>query len=147
MTEPIDLISRMTQVVPQAHALGIEVVEVTPEQATMRMPWRPELVGDPATGVIAGGVVTTLIDHVSGLAVNAARKGEFGAIATLDLRIDYLRPAGDRRGLTATATCYRLTRNVAFVRAEAHDGQGDTPVATAQAAFMLGTAGTPAAIA
>ena len=55
--------------------------------------------------------------------------------------------AGERLGLTATASCYRLTRNVAFVRAEAHDGQGDTPVATAQAAFMLGTPGTASSIA
>lgn len=136
-----EMISRMMQATPQAGALGFEVVEVSPERAVMRAAWKPEMVGDPATGVIAGGVVTTLIDHVSGLAVNAARQGGMGAIATLDLRIDYLRPAGERLGLTASATCYRLTRNVAFVRAEAHDGQGDTPVATAQAAFMLGTAG------
>jgi uncharacterized protein (TIGR00369 family) len=142
MADPAaEVIARMTHAVPQAHVLGFEVVEVSPERAVMRAPWLPQMVGDEATGVIAGGVVTTLIDHVAGLAVNAARRGEAGAIATLDLRIDYLRPAGERLGLTATASCYRLTRSVAFVRAEAHDGQGETPVATAQAAFMLGTPG------
>ena len=137
-----EMISRMMQATPHAGALGFEVVEISPERAVMRAAWKPEMVGDPTTGVIAGGVVTTLIDHVCGLAVSAARQGGMGAIATLDLRIDYLRPAGERQGLTATASCYRLTRSVAFVRAEAHDGQGETPVATAQAAFMLGTPGT-----
>jgi len=126
---------------PLAAALGFETLEVGDGRASMRAPWREEMVGDTASGVIAGGLVTSLIDHVCGAAVMSAKAGAPGAIATLDLRIDYLRPAGARLGVTATAHCYRVTRSIAFVRAEAHDGQGDTPVATAQAAFMLGTAG------
>ena len=77
--------------------------------------------GDPDTDVIAGGVVTTLLDHTCGLAMAAAAGTEPFSTATLDLRIDYMRPAAARAGVTCEAHCYKLTRSVGFVRAEAWD--------------------------
>ena len=97
---------------------------------------RPELVGDPDTGVIAGGVVTTLLDSACGWATAAALT-EPTSIATLDLRIDYMRPAEPGKDILATAHCYKLTRSVAFVRAVAYDVDPSDPVAAAQAAYML----------
>jgi uncharacterized protein (TIGR00369 family) len=94
------------------------------------------LVGNAETEVIAGGVVTAILDHVCGLAVLAALT-QPGFVATLDLRIDYLRPAEPRRGLYAEARCYRVTRSVAFVRASAYEDTPDRPVATCQATFAL----------
>ena len=127
---------------PQAVALGIRTLSVEPGVATLTAPYRAELVGDPDTGVIAGGVVTTLLDHACGQAVFAAL-GEATSIATLDLRIDYMRAAEPGLDVRATAHCYKLTRRIAFVRATAYDRDIDDPVATAQAAFMLGTRGRP----
>ncbi|HYD45990.1 MAG TPA: PaaI family thioesterase [Phenylobacterium sp.] len=127
---------------PLAAALGFEAVSAEKGRAAMRVPWRADAVGEAGSDIIAGGVVTSLIDHVAGMAVATAR-GEPGAIATIDMRIDYLRPAGPRLGVTASAHCYRLTRHIAFVRAEAHDGEGETPVATAQLAFMINSPGPP----
>src|SRR5271156_1331646 len=88
--------ARMAQGTPQAAALWLRLVSVDPTGAAMAVPWREELVGDPETGVMAGGVITTLLDHVCGLSVSCAVIGagatimEFG-MATLDLRIDYMR--------------------------------------------------------
>ncbi|MFX9008199.1 PaaI family thioesterase, partial [Acinetobacter baumannii] len=82
---------------------------------------------------IAGGVVTTLLDHACGQAVFASLK-EWTSIATLDLRIDYMRPAEPHQPLFAAAHCYTVGRQVAFVRATAYDRSADDPVATAQAA-------------
>jgi uncharacterized protein (TIGR00369 family) len=121
---------------PQAKALGIETVGFETDVAILKTPYRPELVGDPDTGVIAGGVVTTLLDHACGQAVFAAL-GQPTTIATLDLRIDYMRAAEPGKDLFCRAHCYKLTRSVAFVRASAYDATADDPVATAQAAFML----------
>ena len=60
-------------------------------------------------------------------------------IATLDLRIDYLRPAEPGQDVIAVATCHHMSKNVAFVRATAfHDPDGE-PIATAVGTFMLGT--------
>ena len=134
------LAARMTMFVPHAAALGFELVEVGDGRGVMKTPWREELVGDPDTGVIASGVVTALIDHTCGLACNASHAQPM-PIATLDLRIDYLRPAAPRTGITAEAVCYKLTRSVGFVRAQAWDADPADPVATAQATFMLNPRG------
>ena len=69
-----------------------------------------------------------------GLSIRAANAVPQG---TLDLRIDYMRPARPQADLIADGHCYKLTRTIAFVRALAHDGDPDDPVATAQAAFAL----------
>ena len=121
---------------PQGRALGIRIVSSGEGRACLSLPYRADLVGDPDTGVLAGGVVTTLLDQTCGQSVHAALT-EPTSIATLDLRIDYMRPAKPGAELFAEAHCYKMTRNVAFVRATAHDGDASDPVATAQAAFML----------
>jgi uncharacterized protein (TIGR00369 family) len=121
---------------PHSRALGLKFVHVEPGAGTLKIEWREDLVGDAATGVIAGGVVTAMLDHVCGLAVLASVTAP-GLIATLDLRIDYLRPAEPRRDLYAEARCYRITRSVAFVRASAYEDTPDHPVATCQATFAL----------
>ena len=131
---------RMTLFVPHAAALGMTLVSLEKGRGVMRVAWRPDLVGDPDTDVIASGVVTALIDHTCGLAINSAAEAPM-PIATLDLRIDYLRAAGPRLGITAEAHGYKLTRSVGFVRAQAWDVESGDPVATAQAAFMLNPRG------
>lgn len=126
----------MNQGSPQARALGFETVSLEKAVAILKVPYRDELVGDPDTGVIAGGVVTTLLDHCCGQAAHAAMDA-FAYIATLDLRIDYMRPAEPGKAVFARAHCYKLTRSVAFVRAVAYDEDPEDPVAAASAAFML----------
>src|ERR1700733_14313750 len=132
-----EMAQSMTTSVPQAAALGFRFVSVAPARGSLGVPGREDLVGDPDTGVIAGGVVTTLLDHTCGLAMAAAAGTEPFSTATLDLRIDYMRPAAPRAGVTCEAHCYKLTRSVGFVRAEAWDVDRSDLVATAQAAFIV----------
>lgn len=137
---------QMVLAAPHARALGFELVSCAPAEAILKVPYRADLVGDPTTGVIAGGVVTALLDHVCGQAVFAAME-TFVTIATLDLRIDYLRSAEPGLDLFAHAHCFKMTRSVAFVRASAYDRSRDDLVAAAQGAFMLNSsAGRPAGI-
>ena len=137
------LLAGTTDHSPHGRALGITLVSIEDAVVVLKAPYRPELVGDPDTGVLAGGVVTALLDHACGQSVWAAAYTE-GSIATLDLRIDYMRGAEPGLDLFARAHCYKLTRSVAFVRAIAYDADPDDPVATAQAAFMLNaSAGRP----
>jgi uncharacterized protein (TIGR00369 family) len=140
MSDHLDIMrqvaSAMNQGSPQARALGFETVSLEKATAVLKVPYDPKLVGDPDTGVIAGGVVTTLLDHCCGQAAHAALD-EFKFIATLDLRIDYMRAAEPGKDVYARAHCFKVTRNVAFVRAVAYDADPDDPVAAATAAFML----------
>jgi uncharacterized protein (TIGR00369 family) len=115
----------------------MEVLEVAPHTATVRLPYREELIGDPARRVVFGGAITTLLDHAGGLAVFASL-ADLASIATLDLRIDYLRAAAPDHDLVGEAHCYRLTSHVAFVRAKAWEVQPEDPFATCLATFMIG---------
>jgi uncharacterized protein (TIGR00369 family) len=134
--------ARMAEGTPQAAALKLRLVSADRDGAALAVPWRADLVGDPETGVMAGGVITTLLDHVCGLSVTCAVIAAEGVVmqygmATLDLRIDYMRPAKPRREVIALARCYKLTRSIAFVRATAFEDEEADPVATAQAAFAF----------
>jgi uncharacterized protein (TIGR00369 family) len=139
MTSPIlDLLPQLASGAAHTHALGFVFDAVDGDRVRIRVPWREDLVGDPETGVLSGGLVTTLLDHVGGLAAWVAL-GRFETLATLDLRVDYMRAAAPRRDLIAEARCYRLTRSVAFVRAWAFEDTVEDPVAAAQSAYMLGS--------
>ena len=123
---------------PHCAALNMTVDHVGDGTATMSMPWDDKLVGDPVTGVIHGGAVSSLMDTCGGTAVMAHPKGPI-TTATLDLRIDYMRPAKPGQAISATATCYHMTRTVAFVRATASDGDPENPLAAATGAFTVKT--------
>ncbi len=137
MSAPIlDILPQLAAGAAHTHALGFVYDGLEGDRVRIRVPWREDLVGDPETGVLSGGLVTTLLDHVGGLAVWIAL-GRFESIATLDLRVDYMRAAEARRDLIAEARCYHLTRSVAFVRAWAFEDSPDDPVAAAQSAYIL----------
>jgi len=138
-----DLQARLDQLAPllvagSPHAvdLGFTLESIRPGEAVMRAAYREDLVGDPETGVMHGGVVTALLDHASGTAAFAGLGGD-KATATLDLRLDYMRPATPGRDVIAEARTIKVSGLIAFVSAVAHNGDRDDPIATAHAAFMV----------
>lgn len=125
---------------PHMQDTGMRVTAVSQGRGAMVMPARADWVGDPGRNVLHPGALTVLADSVCGLAVGSALPQRV-PIATLDLRMDYLRPAGPGLDVHCEAHCYRLTRSVAFVRAEVWQADREQPLATAQATFMLSTPG------
>ncbi|MGJ5074289.1 PaaI family thioesterase [Bradyrhizobium oligotrophicum] len=119
------------------HISGLRMDRFAPGEAWSTLPYRPVFVGDSETGVIHGGVVTAMLDESCGMAVQLSLDGS-RAIATLDLRIDYQKPATPGLDIKAHAVCFRVTRSIAFVRATAYQEEESEPVATATACFMIG---------
>lgn len=132
---------RLSEFTPHYKALGIEVLDAGAESVHARVPYREDFLGDRAAGLWHTSVATTLADSVCGLAVFLAL-GQNEAIATLDLRMDYLRPAVAGEALHAVAECHHITRGVVFVRASLHQGERARPTALCTAAFMR-TGGRP----
>ena len=142
----LSILPQLASAAAHTHALGFLYEGLTDDKAVrMRVPYRADLVGDPDSGVLAGGLVTALLDHVGGMAVWIAMDA-FRPIATLDLRVDYMRAAAPGRDLLAQARCYRLTPSIGFVRAWAFEDDPSDPVAAAQAAYVVNgekNAGSP----
>jgi uncharacterized protein (TIGR00369 family) len=137
---PGELPGRVLDGLPHGKEIGLRLISAEDGVARMMVPFDPRLIGDPATGVLHGGVVTTLLDTCSGASVLSV-KGRPASTATLDLRVDYMRSAAPGAAVFAEAECYRIARSVAFVRAVAFDADKDDPIATATGAFMFERAG------
>lgn len=134
--DALERIRTMSNFTPQCRALGIEVLGISDGAVRTKVPYKPEIAGDPETGVIAGGVITTFLDHTCGMAA-FIKLTKPTPIATIDLRIDYMRAAAPGSDVLAEAVCYKIGRNVAFVRAVAFDVEPGDPVAHGMATFMV----------
>ncbi len=128
--------AKMMDAVPWGQALGFRITALERGRIFGAVPWSEHLVGDPDTGVVHGGVITSLLDNLCGAATVAALD-EFKSCATLDLRIDYMRPAEKGREIIGEAECYHVTKTVAFTRAWAYHETRDRVIATAAGAFAL----------
>lgn len=146
MSEPVDL-SRMKGFDPKLFtafaaqvghggALGFEYRDHGPDWVEVALPYREKLVGVASTGVLASGPIISLMDMATSMAI-WVKLGRFRHQATLDLRIDYLRPATPGETIIGRGECYAITRSVGFVRGVAHEGDATHPVANVAATFMF----------
>ncbi len=126
----------MAKRVGHGRALGMDFVESGDDWTELSLPWREELVGVPETGILASGAIVSLIDTASGTAV-WVKLGTFNPLVTIDLRIEYLRPALKGETVFARCECTKLTRQVAFTRGIAHSGDPSRPIAYSSGTFMV----------
>ncbi len=129
------------RLIPHNKALGIRILAVARGAASMQLDWREELVGNPETGVLAGGAA----DGDARRLLRAWRwprcSPSPGPSLPSTCASTTRKPAVPGKPVIAEAECYRITRSVAFTRAFAHQGDPKDPVAAAAGTFMLGTKG------
>ncbi len=122
--------------VGHGRALGLDFEGAGSNWMELSLPWRAELVGVPDSGILASGAIVSLIDTASGGSVWITL-GRFTPIVTVDLRIDYMRPAVKGETVHARCECTKITRKIAFIRGIAHGGDPARPIAHSAATFML----------
>ena len=127
--------------------LGLRIDALEAEHVSGHLVMRPELIGHYAHNRLHGGVISATLDAMGGLAVMAAigarhldetatqRLHRFGKLGTIDLRIDYLRPAIGER-FTLRAQVLRLGSRVASTRMEFSDADAKL-LACGSAAYIV----------
>ncbi len=119
--------------IPFNRLLGLTVDELGDGFARVAVPYAPELVGDPERPALHGGVLSATIDAAAFTQVN----GPGDRISTIDLRVDYLRPA-ELRDILAEARVMRMGNRVASVDVLVfHKGHPDTPIASGKAVYSI----------
>ncbi len=138
-----DRAARFISMLRHTQVLGMKISQASAESLTIELPYNINHVGNPTTGVIHGGVLTTLMDTACGtMVINALPELEL--CPTLDLRVDYVRAAEPNKSIFALAQAYRVSRNVVFTRCTVHQGDVNKPVANCVATFMrIGSHLTP----
>ncbi len=116
--------------------IGMEYCAHGPGWCELALPYRPELAGDAVSGILASGPIITMMDMATSIS-SWLKSGKFRPQATLDLRIDYLRPAEPGKTVVGRGECYKLTKSIAFIRGEAHDGDPARPVAHVAGTYMF----------
>ncbi len=134
-----DMIARMNVIVrdmvPHNKALNLEIERLSHGgEVWMKLPWAEHLVGNPLNGALHGGAISSAMDAAGGMAV-MAKLGKPSSIATLDLRIDYMKAALRGEDVKIHARCTKVTRHVCFVHATAYTQSESDPVATVAATF------------
>ena len=82
----LDDIGKMFAQIKQSVALGHSIVYVVHGASLMRVPYSGNIVGDPESSIMHGGVVTTLLHSAGDCAVLSLTPTDH-TVATLDLRI------------------------------------------------------------
>ena len=132
--DPKNVLQIMEEFSPFNRLLGIKGEKVEPGRVVLRLPVRPEFVGDPRRQALHGGVVSALIDTAGGAAAwSALAKGE--SVSTVDLTVDFLEPATLDAPLVAEAELVRKGNRVCHVRVAV--SQGDKRVAEGRAVFSI----------
>src|SRR5512134_25448 len=124
--DPKDAIRVMEEHSPFNKLLGIKGVRAERGHVRLVLPVRPDFVGDPRRPALHGGVLSSLIDTAGGAAAWSALAGG-ESVSTVDLRVDFLEPAGLGEPLRAVAELVRKGNRVCHVRVAVT--QGDALVA------------------
>lgn len=95
--DPDVLRQMMEEWVPFNRHLGMKVARSEPGKVRLEIDFREEFIGDPMRRALHGGVLFSLADAAGGMAVWSSSSDPNSRVATIDMRIDYLRPGKPER--------------------------------------------------
>ncbi|MFG0409842.1 PaaI family thioesterase [Pseudomonas sp. NY5710] len=131
----MSMAERFLSALKHCQLLQMRVAQADETGMTLVLPWSPAIVGNPQTGAVHGGALTTLMDTTCGMATLCVLP-HFEVCPTLDLRIDYMHPSVPGKDIHGHAQCYRVTRDVIFTRGSAYQDDPERPICQVVGTFM-----------
>lgn len=133
--EPValDTVDDLIRIPPFHSWLGVRAVEVSHGRAVLRIPPNEDFVGNPLIPAVHGGIIAALIDLAGGAALFVTLQFP---TPTIDMRVDYLKPAFAGKALVAEAIVKQQGKTIAFVDVEVKDEDGRL-VATGRCAYSV----------
>jgi uncharacterized protein (TIGR00369 family) len=144
----LELVKPIVDRIPFNRVIGVTLESMGPTGAEMTVSHRDELTNNPLSGILHGGVTSSILDVVGGTSALSALVFDrdldtheaivelFVKFGTVDLRIDYLRPGLGER-FTASGIVMRSGRRLAVTRMEFSNEQG-TLLATGTGTYVTG---------
>lgn len=126
----------MEKFIPFHQVLGLQLIEMKEGYASIRIPFRQELVGDPRTNRIHGGVISTAMDAAGGAAGITTLSGTEDLISTVDMHIDYLYP-GRPEDIIVEGRIVRNGNMLVFTQMTAQHEGDDQIIAQARAVYRV----------
>lgn len=127
----------MEEMIPFNRFLGVRLTKAERGFARLEVPFREELVGDPLRPALHGGVLSALADTAGGAAVWAGLEDARARVSTIDLRLDYLRPA-KLELVVAEATVVRVGNRVGVADVRLfHPSAEDQTIATGKGVYNV----------
>ena len=130
-----DRATRFLSALRHCQVLGLKLHSASRDGLTVVLPYSPQIVGNPLTGIVHGGALTTLMDTACGMSTLCVLP-QFEVCPTLDLRIDYMHAAMPDKAIYGFAQCYRITPDVIFSRGFAYQDDPEQPIAHVVGTFM-----------
>lgn len=123
-------------IIPFHQLLGLQLIEMREGYASIRIPFKKELVGDPRTNRIHGGVISTAMDAAGGAAGITTLSGSTDQIATVDMLVDYLYP-GRPEEIVVEGWIVRDSQSLVFTQMKAHHPGDDRIIAQARGVYKV----------
>ena len=112
------------ELVPIHKFLGVELLEIRQGYAKVKVPFREEVIGDFMRRRWHGGIIATIMDSVGGIAGGTYATSPKDKMATIDLRVDYLKPA-EASAIIVEGEIVRLGKSILVTRMKAYQEGND----------------------
>lgn len=147
-TELEEIVVSIFEKIPFNGVLGLRIVHIEEGLARVRFEMRDELVGNYVRRILHGGVISATLDVTAGLVafMGLAKRmressmedklARFSRLGTIDMRVDYLRPAAGEH-FVASARVLRSGSRIAVIHTELHDDANEL-VASGTCTYLVG---------
>ena len=125
------------QMIPFNKFLGMQLLEIDENSAKAKLPFREEFIGDPRANRLHGGISATFLDVVGGIAAMTTLESFDDKIATVDMRIDYLRPGKAEDVIAESKIVRRGSRLVVTEMKIYHKNSPEVLLATGKAVYSV----------